>query len=117
MDAVKVLTDAVTGPVVRPIEVSILKLALGFNVPRVAQSFLAAPFDAGLLVPGPEGTLRCFAVYKPRRPFAVQSANAADDVKVMALLTEPGLIEAARVALIFSLPFRKGRPIPEIAER
>ena len=64
VDAVKVLTDAVTGPVVRPIEVSILKLALGFNVPRVAQSFLAAPFDAGLLVPGPEGALRFVTVRK-----------------------------------------------------
>lgn len=116
VDAVEVLMNTVAGPEVGPVDVSILKLALGLDVPRIAQFFLAAPFDAGLLVPGPEGALRGFAVEKSRRPFAVNLSNAADDVEIMALLTEPGLIEAARVALVLALPFGKGGLAAKVAE-
>ena len=58
MDAVEVLADAVMGPEVVSVDVRILELALRLDIPGIVQDLLAAPFDAGLLVPGPEGTLR-----------------------------------------------------------
>ena len=116
VDAVEVLADAVMGPEVVSVDVRILELTLGLDVPRIAQCFLAAPFDAGLLVPGTKGALRFVTVEESRRPFGIQSANAADDVEVVALLTEPGLIEAARVALVLALTFGKGGLAAKVAE-
>ena len=87
MDAIEVLADAVTGSVVFAVDMRILQLALRLDIPLIIQCFLTSPFDAGLLVPGTEGTLRFIAIEQFRRPFTVDLPNAADDVKVMALLS------------------------------
>ena len=116
VDAVEVLFDAVIGPVVGPIEMRILELALRFDIPRVTQGFLAAPFDAGLLVPRPERTLRFVAVYEPRRSFTVQPANAGDDVEIVTGLAEPGPVKATRVAFVFPISRIKRGPVIEVVE-
>ena len=116
MDAVEVMADAVIGPEVVSVDMRILELALRLDVPPIIQGFLAAPFDAGLLVPGTEGALRFVTVEESRRPFAVDLPNAADDVEVVSLLSQPGPIEAARITLVFPISFIKGSLTLEVTE-
>lgn len=116
VDTVEVLADAVIGPEVVSVDMRILELALRLDVPPIIQGFLAAPFDAGLLVPGTEGALRFVTVEESRRPFAVDLPNAADDVEVMAVLSEPSPVQAARISLVFLISFIKGSPALQVAE-
>ena len=57
VDAVEVLADAVIASEVVSVDVRILELTLRLDIPSIVQDLLAAPFDAGLLVPGTEGVL------------------------------------------------------------
>ena len=116
VDAVEVLADAVIAPEIVSVNVRILELTLRFDIPGIVQDLLAAPFDAGLLVPGTEGALRFVTVEKSCHPFAVHLPNATDDVEVMAVLSEPSPVQAARIAFVFPISFIKGGLALEVTE-
>ena len=99
--------DAVAAGIGLAVHVGILQLGLGFKVPAVFQIVGFARFDAGLLVPGSERAVRLSAINQEGVAVAHDLADPADDVDVLAVVSEPGVIEGPGIAFVLPVSIVK----------
>ncbi len=97
------MVDAVAAGVGLAVHVGVLQLGLGFKIPAVFQIVGFARFDAGLLVPGSERAVRLSAINQEGVAVAHDLADPADDVDVLAVIAQPGVIEGPGVTFVLSV--------------